>query len=154
MIDRRTLIAAAGAALALPTAALASLEVISATEAYARMQAGTLILIDLRTPPEWQETGVAKGAWPLDMTQRQFGGWLLAAIERNPNHQVAIICRTGNRSGRLMKLLAQNGITGVLDVAEGMAGGPRGTGWIPQGLPVVPAQEAYDAMPRDLTVPA
>lgn len=154
MIDRRTLIAAFGSALAMPMAARASLETISALDAYARMQAGTLILIDLRTPPEWHETGVAKGAWPLDMTQRQFGGWLLAAIERNPNHQVAIICRTGNRSGRLMQLLAQNGITGVLDVAEGMAGGPRGTGWIPSGLPVVPAQEAYDTMPKDLTVPA
>ena len=151
MIDRRTLIAATGVALALPAAALASAGTISAQEANTRMQAGELILIDVRTPPEWQQTGVAQGAWMLDMTHRNFGGWLMAALERNPNRQIAIICRTGNRTGRLIEVLKENGIEGVLDVTEGMVGGPRGTGWIPAGLPVVSAQQAFEAMPKDLT---
>lgn len=153
MMTRRTLMAATGAALACPTAALANLDTITAQQANTRLQQGDLILIDVRTPPEWQQTGVAQGAWMLDMTHRNFGGWLMAARERNPNHQIAIICRTGNRTGSLIKVLKENGITGVLDVTEGMVGGPRGTGWIPAGLPVVPAQEAFEAMPKDLTVP-
>ena len=87
----------------------------------------------------------------FDMTHKDFGGWLMATVERNPNHDVAIICRTGNRTGRIMQALARNKVAGVLDVSEGMVGGSRGKGWIPSGLPVVPAQQAYDAMPRDLT---
>ena len=138
------------AAMLLPLSARAEAQSLPASEALAGLRAGELILVDVRTPQEWQQTGVAEGAWPLDMTQKDFGGWLMAAIERNPDRKVAVICRTGNRTGRLMQLLSQNGIDGVLDVSEGMAGGPRGTGWIPSGLPVVSAQVAIDSMPKDL----
>ena len=153
MISRRTVLAATGAALVLPSTAMADGRTITAQQANERLQKGELILIDVRTPQEWQQTGVAKGAWMLDMTHRDFGGWLMTAIQRNPDHEIAIICRTGNRTGHLSKVLKQNGITGVLDVTEGMAGGPRGAGWIPSKLPVVSAQEAFDAMPKDLKAP-
>jgi rhodanese-related sulfurtransferase len=85
------------------------------------------------------------------MRRRDFGPILLAMIERNPNHKIALICRTGNRSGYLMKVLKENNIHGVLDVSEGMAGGPNGKGWSPTGLPIVTAQEAVSGIPRDLT---
>ena len=124
---------------------------LSPEQALAGMEDGSLILNDVRRPEEWAETGVAKGAWPLDMTHKEFGPRLMAVLQRNPDRKVAIICRTGNRTGYLMKVLAQNKIKGVLDVTSGMAGGPRGKGWIPSGLPTVTAQEAYDAMPKDLT---
>ncbi len=152
MIDRRVFLVSSSVALTLPALAFADAGLIAAQDALDRMATGQLILIDVRTPPEWQQTGVAQGAWPLDMTHRDFGGWLMAVIERNPDRQVAVICRTGNRTGRLMQVLKQNGIEGVLDVTEGMAGGPRGKGWIPTGLPVVPVQEAIAAMPKDLTL--
>lgn len=151
MPHRRTVLAGFAAALGLPNVALAESPVMSAPDALAGVRDGTLILIDIRTPEEWQETGVAKGAWPLDMRHENFGAWLVAAIERNPGHRVAIICRTGNRSGRLLQVLEANNISGVSDVAEGMAGGPRGTGWIPAGLPTVTAEAAFSAMPKDLT---
>lgn len=154
---RRTVLAMLGAgavALALPGAALAQGQTISATDALAGVEDGSLILIDVRRPEEWDQTGVAKGAWLLDMTHEQFGPRLMAVIEQNPNHRVAIICRTGNRTGYLSKVLAKNNISGVLDVTEGMAGGPRGKGWIPTGLPIEKAQDAYDAMPKDLKAPS
>jgi hypothetical protein len=47
-------------------------------------------------------------------------------------------------------VLAKNGVTGILDVSEGMAGGPNGKGWIPSGLPVVDAMVSLKAMPKDL----
>ncbi|WP_319824320.1 rhodanese-like domain-containing protein [Thalassovita sp.] len=152
MLTRRTVLTTASAALVVPSFAFASPSTISARTAYDGMTAGQLILIDVRTPQEWQQTGVAKGAWPLDMTHRDFGGWLMAVIQRNPTRQVALICRTGNRTGHLMKVLRQNGINGVLDVTEGMVGGPRGPGWIPTGLPVVSVEQAFQAMPGDLTL--
>lgn len=152
MLNRRVLIlslAASAASLAVPVAA--SETTLTPTQALAGIEAGSLILIDVRRPEEWQETSVAKGAWLLDMTHKEFGPRLMAVLQRNPGHQVAIICRTGNRTGYLMKVLAENKIEGVLDVTAGMAGGPRGKGWIPSGLPTVTAQEAFEAMPKDLT---
>lgn len=150
MLTRRTFCLSLVAAGLSASHAFAS-EQLTAQQALAGMEEGSLILIDVRRPEEWQETGVAKGAWLLDMTDKQFGPRLMAVLERNPNHTVAIICRTGNRTEYLMKLLAQNNISGVQDVTEGMAGGPRGKGWIPSGLPVVTAQQAWNEMPKDLT---
>lgn len=152
MTDRRRFLAATGAALTFPGALMAETEtgILGAQEAHDRLADGRLILIDIRTPEEWIETGVAPGSWLLDMRERAFGGWIMATLERNPDHEVALICRTGNRTGMVIDWLKGNGVTGVLDVAEGMVGGPNGSGWIPSGLPVVAAQEAFDAMPKDL----
>ncbi|WP_294226943.1 rhodanese-like domain-containing protein [uncultured Shimia sp.] len=152
MLTRRSFVASLSAASLAPSLTLANPTTLSASDAHAGLKSGNLILIDVRTPQEWQETGVAEGAWPLDMREEAFGSWILATLERNPTHQVAIICRSGNRSGRLMQLFSQNGIKGVLDVSEGMLGGSRGKGWIPTDLPVVSIQEAYNAMPKDLTI--
>lgn len=150
MMNRRTFVAALGAAVAVPSLSRASTGVLTATEAHEAIKAGTLLLVDIRRPEEWQQTGVAAGAWPVDMRRRDFGPILMAMIERNPNHKVALICRTGNRSGYLMKVLKENNIHGVLDVSEGMAGGPNGKGWIKTGLPIVTAQEAVSGIPQDL----
>ncbi|WP_186766354.1 rhodanese-like domain-containing protein [Phaeobacter marinintestinus] len=150
MTDRRAFLMALGAAFALPSITQASAGIVTPHQAHDAVTDGSMILVDIRTPAEWEATGVAKGAWLLDMTHDQFGPRLLAVLDRNPDHKVAIICRTGNRSGYLMGVLAKNGITGVYDVSAGMAGGPNGMGWIPAGLPVVDAVQAYDAMPGDL----
>lgn len=150
MMNRRTLLAASIAATLTPVAAMADQSTISAADALAAVQAGTMILVDVRRPEEWMQTGVAEGAWLLDMTNENFGAYLMAVLDRNPDHDVAIICRTGNRTGFLMEQLAKNGIDRVLDVSEGMAGGPNGTGWIPAGLPVADARATYEAMPKDL----
>ncbi|WP_372885186.1 rhodanese-like domain-containing protein [Shimia sp.] len=152
MKTRRDFLIGLGAAVVLPSLAVAEGGVLSAGQAMQGLADGTLILIDLRTPEEWQDTGVARGAWPLDMTQHSFGGDLLRVIERNPQHQVAVICRTGRRSAYMVEVLERNGIHGVLDVSEGMAGGRNGRGWIPSGLPTVTAEEALARLPGDLTV--
>lgn len=151
MVNRRKLLAGFSALLTVPTAVLAADGTITAHAAKAAVEDGRMILIDVRRPDEWISTGVAQGAWLLDMTDQNFGAYLMAVLDRNPDHEVAIICRTGNRTGRLMAALNDSGITRVRDVSEGMAGGPRGTGWINSGLPVIDARSAYDAMPKDLT---
>ena len=44
---------------------------LTAPEAAAAVSAGKVTLIDIRTPPEWKETGVAKGAKLLNMLHPQ-----------------------------------------------------------------------------------
>ncbi|WP_425074481.1 rhodanese-like domain-containing protein [Sagittula sp. S175] len=108
---------------------------IAADEAYRQAQAGEIILVDIRTPEEWQQTGVAEGAIGLDMTQDDFVASLVKLREANPDTPLALICRTGNRSGYATEALAKQGFPGLADVKEGMAGGRNGEGWLNRGLP-------------------
>jgi hypothetical protein len=45
---------------------------LSAPEAFTKAQAGEITLIDIRTPREWRQTGVAEGALTIDMTKKTF----------------------------------------------------------------------------------
>ncbi len=109
---------------------------LSAAQANALSRAGEIILIDIRTPSEWRETGVPEGAKRLDMTDPRFLDRLLELVKGDRSAPIALICRTGNRSGYLTKQLRALGFTQVYDIPEGIAGGRAGPGWLRQGLPV------------------
>lgn len=139
---RRTLLAFI-AVLAIPTlpALAESLPPeLTAPEAQARIARGELTLIDVRTPEEWRETGVAPDAVRINMYHAAGSeGFLkdvLAAVKGDRNAPVAVICRSGNRSTRVHDFLAQQGFTNVSNVREGMSGSGSGPGWIKRGLPV------------------
>lgn len=91
---------------------------------------GKLLLIDIRTPQEWAETGVAGPATPLDMTDPGFMSKLEELMAANAGKEPAFICRSGNRSGQLVQALEQVGMSNVATVA----GGTRD--WIGAGLPL------------------
>ena len=93
--------------------------------------AGRMVLIDIRTPAEWVETGVAQSARPIDMTSAGFVADLKTVITENPGKKLAFICRSGNRSGQLTAQLEASGLKNIVDVAGGT------TAWIAEGLPVV-----------------
>lgn len=113
---------------------------LSAAEAAAQVQSGKLLLIDIRTPPEWKETGVAKGATLLNMLHPQgapgFANALLEQVKGDRNAPIALICRTGNRTTQVQRYLQSAGFTQVYNVKEGMAGSAAGPGWVKRGLPV------------------
>ena len=121
----------------------------SAKRALAAVEAGQIILIDIRSAAEWQRTGVARGALPLDMTSPFFAEDLTRVLRARKSRPVAIICATGIRSARLAATLEAQGHAPVINVAEGMRGNLRGVGWIALGLPVVTAREAARALPPD-----
>jgi rhodanese-related sulfurtransferase len=110
--------------------------VISAPDALEQTRAGQLTLIDIRTPREWRQTGIAEGALPIDMTQKTFVQEILAAVDGNKAAPIGIICRTGNRTTYTQKALQNMGFTNVYNVKEGMIGSGAGPGWIQRGLPV------------------
>jgi len=110
-------------------------ETISALDAFGAAKSGRIILVDIRTPEEWKETGVGEGAIALDMRSETFVSTLSDLRAANPDTPIALICRTGNRSNYVVTELNKRGFVGLVDVTEGMAGGRNGAGWIPQGLP-------------------
>ncbi len=109
---------------------------LSAPDALVQAKAGTVILVDLRTPGEWAQTGIAPGASRADFNAGPDA--FLADIQRitggDKSRPLALICRSGNRSARAAALLQRNGFTSISDVSEGM------NGWLGRGLPTVPVQ--------------
>jgi rhodanese-related sulfurtransferase len=140
---RATAASAALAAVALlsagPAVALSG-AVLSAAEAYAAAEAGQVVLIDIRTPEEWRQTGVAKGATRIDMLHpggpRGFADEVLRRVGGDKHAPIALICRTGNRTTQVQKALEAIGFTRIYNVREGMLGSPAGPGWVKRGLPV------------------
>ena len=120
------------------TARAAPFGTLDAASAYEKAKDGEIILVDIRTPPEWAETGVGEGALAINMRDPEFVKALVVLRQRNPETPIALICRTGNRSGYVVKTLAAQGFPGLVDVSEGMAGSKAGPGWLKRGLPTYP----------------
>jgi len=83
------------------------------------------LLVDVRTPAEYA-AGHAPGAVliPLDQIERRMSE--LGA----KNRPIALICRSGNRSGQAQSILERAGFTSTVNVAGGM------NEWARAGLPV------------------
>lgn len=115
---------------------------LTAPDAYAKAQAGTLTLIDIRHPDEWRQTGVAKGALRIDMTDTQgeagFVARVTAKMGGEKNAPIALLSLAGNRGGNAQQVLREAGFTQVYNVREGMNGSSAGPGWIARGLPIQP----------------
>ena len=109
---------------------------LSVREAHEAAKAGGLVLVDIRTPEEWTDTGVPEGAIRLDMEGSGFEARLAGVKLDNPGKTIALICRTGNRSSSLQRKLAGRGWRDVVDVRGGLLGNPRDKGWLSENLPV------------------
>lgn len=88
--------------------------------------AGGAVVIDVRETDEW-DAGHAEGA-VLEPLSGLDAGALAAAHADRP---VAVLCRSGNRSGQATRALLEAGHADVVNVAGGMLA------WTEAGLPVV-----------------
>ena len=111
---------------------------LTAPEAYAAAGEGKVRLIDIRTPQEWRQTGVAPGAGRVDFYRGPeiLLNSILQMVGGDKNAPIALICRTGNRTSHAQKFLQAQGFTRVYNVKEGMAGSAAGPGWLKRALPV------------------
>jgi rhodanese-related sulfurtransferase len=107
-------------------------------EAYRKSTAGQLVLIDIRQPSEWRDTGVPATGYAITMHQdeRAFLRAVRAVTGGNHDRAIGLICAAGVRSARMQAILSQRGYTNVVNVAAGVTGGFYGKGWIGAGLPV------------------
>ncbi len=130
MVSRMKILPLLLAALALCSfATAAEIPVISPAEAAKLVADGKAVLIDVREPSEWADTGVAAPAALLPKSEfdaGQVGDWkdFLAKVG---DKQIITYCRSGRRSGAVAEALAAKGHK----VAN--AGGFQG--WQDAGLP-------------------
>lgn len=143
-LSRRRFLALGGAALlgvggiavfktTYARAALA--EVMTPPEAFAAAETGDILIVDIRRPDEWAQTGIPTHAVGIDMRAEDFLVQL-AAARRSETQPVALICARGVRSARMTKRLEDAGVGPIIDIPEGMLGSFSGPGWVKRGLPV------------------
>lgn len=114
--------------------------IISAQEALRQSNTGALLVIDVRSPGEWRQTGVPAGANAITIHDPAgMGAFLdnvMKAVDGNKNARIALICAHGNRSHQTQQFLSRRGFTQVLDVSEGMLGRNVALGWLARNLPI------------------
>lgn len=82
-------------------------------------------IIDIRTPSEWRETGIVKGAYTLMFFDEQgrfdIQGFLdqLNKIVKK-DERFALICRTGSRTAEVSKFLANEMGYNVINLRGGV----------------------------------
>lgn len=82
-------------------------------------------IVDIRTPPEWIETGLIQGAIPIMFFNEQ-GGYDINAWLKELNAKVdtskpfALICRTGSRTAVLAPFLSEKLGYQVVNILGGM----------------------------------
>ncbi len=82
-------------------------------------------IIDIRTPGEWRETGIIKGAYTImffDEKGRFDIPEFLAKLDKvvKKDEQFALICRTGSRTAEVSKFLSSELGYNVINLGGGM----------------------------------
>lgn len=116
-------------------------KIVRADEAYELSIKNRLTVIDIRSPREWLESGVPKGARTITMHnptgKRAFLETVRAAVAGDTARPIALICAVGGRSCWAQRFLTKNGFSRVSDISEGVFGrGKDKPGWLKRGLPV------------------
>ncbi|NPA65583.1 MAG: rhodanese-like domain-containing protein [Epsilonproteobacteria bacterium] len=94
-------------------------------------------IVDIRTPPEWKQTGILKGAIPI-MFFDERGNYDIRGFLQKLNEKVdtkkpfAIICHTGNRTSMLAPFLSEQLGYTVYNLIGGMDEAAK------NHLPIVP----------------
>ncbi|MBM3620626.1 MAG: hypothetical protein FJX20_08030 [Alphaproteobacteria bacterium] len=107
---------------------------ITPVEAHRRQAAGTL-LIDVRHAPERAQVGAPAGAAWIDWTgdAPAFVVATRSLTGGDTTRPIALICRSGIRSGQAQAALQDAGYTDVVNVVGGFDAGPES--WRASGLP-------------------
>lgn len=128
---------AAALGLAAVAARAEVIDIDSAT--LARLAADGVPVIDIRTRPEWQETGIVPGSRLLTFFDERGRAdppaWLARLREAAPAERpVILICRSGNRTRAAAQFLTQQaGYRTVYHVRDGIRG------WLRDGRTTAPA---------------
>jgi len=108
----------------------------------AKLSAAGVPIIDVRTAPEWLETGIVPGSHLLtyfdERGKADPAAWLeKAKAIAKPADPLVVLCRSGNRSKTVSQILAQQaGYLKVYNLKSGMRG------WVAEGRPTASAAPA------------
>lgn len=90
---------------------------------------GNVPIIDIRTPPEWKETGVIPGSIKLmafdERGKIDINSWLkeFSKYVKDKNQPFVLVCRSASRTGILGQYLDKIGYKNVYDLKGGITSG-------------------------------
>jgi len=111
----------------------------------AQLMKSGVTVIDIRTKPEWEETGILPGSKLLTFFDERGKADPAAWLDKvkplaKPGDPVVVICRSGNRTKPVSQFLSQQaGYAKVYNVKSGLKG------WIADKGTVVPAAQSIAA---------
>jgi rhodanese-related sulfurtransferase len=115
------------------------------TQAYEMMQEEKATLIDIRHSMECRQTGIAKGAVRVEMTNprmaEEYAQEVRNAVGGKTDAPIILICRSGMRTSLMLAALTQQGFEHVYHVSGGMMGRMGAPGWVAKGLPMEPCPQ-------------
>ena len=140
------------ACLILISATSARAEIIDIDNAeLASLSTSGVPVIDVRTAPEWEESGIVPGSRLLTYFDERGNANPAAWLEKvkgfaKPADPVIVICRSGNRTKAVSQFLSQQaGYAKVYNVKHGIRG------WIKENRPVVSASLALASCRKNNT---
>jgi len=88
------------------------------------LESGEMVVVDIRTEPEWEQTGIVPGSKCItffDATGHYDVASFLTALDRigGKNVPIGLICRTGARTSQVASFLHQQGYN-VKNLAGGV----------------------------------
>lgn len=106
-------------------------QILSAENTYALMQKNSLILVDVRKPDEWHETGIPKNSKGVTLSDDGFADTILELTNNNKTKCIALTCHAGNRSKEAAFKLHNAGFNDLISVDGGIVS------WIEAELPTI-----------------
>ena len=119
-----------------PTLLADSLGQLNPEQLQSLQQSQNALIVDVRTPAEWQASGVIPNSQKLQGfdSNGKFDAdkWLsdLQKLKSSAEQPVILVCRSGNRSSKIGEILTQHGEKNIYHLSNGIQG------WIQSGLPV------------------
>ncbi|TCK60992.1 rhodanese-like domain-containing protein [Seleniivibrio woodruffii] len=91
------------------------------------LAASKVKIIDIRTEKEWKDTGILQGSYTITYfdDNGNVNPNFFAQIDKvvKKNETFGIICRSGNRTGKVIGLLKEKGYVNAFDVLGGLKEG-------------------------------
>ncbi len=123
--------------LASPLIFATELQNLSVEQVEALQKQGEALIIDVRTPKEWRQTGIIPGSKPLQFFDEDGNAltqtWLsqFDKLRKSPDQPVVLVCRSGHRSGLVGNFLSKKlGLHNIKHLSTGLQS------WIKAGKPL------------------
>ncbi len=117
----------------------ADLNNLSVKQVEALQKQGNALIVDVRTPEEWKQTGIIPGSVPLQFFDKDGNAltqtWLAKfdQLRKSSDQPVVLVCRSGHRSGLVGNFLTKKlGLKHINHLSTGLQS------WLKAGKPVKP----------------
>ena len=107
-----------------------SIPEISPSEAHEGRKAGDVVIVDIRDPHEWAQTGLPQGSHPISMNDSSFTERVRNLASEHPTAKIAISCYSGTRAVSAAKALSKCSVKDLVVLKGGIIQ------WNTEGLPI------------------